>query len=315
MMCKPVLKWVLKREKKGCLSVFCYLIIVLCIFSIFFLSISLLAHSDVFFLLSSVSSFSRANISWLLDLRRWFGFGVKVFCCIGVLIWAALEYKKLHNFMCSKSGQYTVGNTGREIWPRRAIKINRHCKLQYTWLCGQSYLRDEEGVRFALIKAFDYSALWLCVGGEGKSRHIQRGQAGQIPQEENVKTKAGTWRLRNPPCSSRCTQPNCCLETKQCSSLFFPPFISFWLLNLQFSLWFAVKRSGVELLRWIGLLIFRYVSRYSNNCALIVANTCPKNYWTKLLGVVGKGQCFCVSGRKEINKNKEKGEIERKSGS
>lgn len=78
------------------------------------------------------------------------------------------------------------------------------------WLCGQGYLRIEDGrkeaVRFLLSKAFDYSALRVCVSGEGKSRHIPKGQAGQIPQEENVETKAETWELRNPPCSSRCTQ-------------------------------------------------------------------------------------------------------------
>lgn len=77
------------------------------------------------------------------------------------------------------------------LWPR--------LPLHWRWKKGSSEI-------FLLSKAFDYSALRVCVSGEGKSRHIPKGQAGQIPQEENVETKAETWELRNPPCSSRCTQ-------------------------------------------------------------------------------------------------------------
>lgn len=41
---------------------------------------------------------------------------------------------------------------------------------------------------------------------------------------------------------------------------------------------------------------------HSNNCVLIVANTRPKNYWTKILGVVGKGQCFVRVADKDMVK-------------
>lgn len=144
----------------------------------------------------------------LVDLHWWVSFEVKLICGIGVFIWIvpAHSYMMKFNFSsCSKLDWYIVGHNGGKMWSKSTCIA----ATVYMVLWQRLPLRwrgKREGVRFGLIKAFDYSALWLCVEGEGKSRRIQRGQAGQIPQEENVETKAETWELRNPPCSSRCTQ-------------------------------------------------------------------------------------------------------------
>ena len=149
---------------------------------------------------------------WLVDLHWWVSFGLKVICGIRIFIWTAPahSYMMKSNFSsCSKLGWYTVGHNGGKIWSKEPLKPTCMSAIVHMASWPRLPLRwrgKREGVRFALIKAFDYSALWLCVGGEGKSRRIQRGQAGQIPQEENVETKAETWELRNPPCSSCCTQ-------------------------------------------------------------------------------------------------------------
>lgn len=154
-------------------------------------------------------------------------------------------YGALHTFRAGKQGRLTAGI--KLNWIKRGFK-SASCQIQNSWLCVQGYLcqikreAERERERFALIKAFDYSALWLCVGGEGKSRHIQRGQGGQIPQEENVETRrqkhgnSGT----HPAALLAAARVNCCLETKQLSSHFFLLFFLFCLQNLQFSLWFAV---------------------------------------------------------------------------
>lgn len=138
------------------------------------------------------------------------------------------------------------------FWQKNSCQIRPVCQLQHTWLCGIGYLSDESArkrERNLLSKASDYSI--LRVRGEGKSRHIPRGQASQIPREENVEMTAEIWELRNPPCSS-----NCCLETKQHFS-FFSSLFSLLLQNLQFSLWFTVRRSCVKFWGWIDFLIFQ----------------------------------------------------------
>lgn len=105
------------------------------------------------------------------------------------------------------------------FWQKNSCQIQPVCQLQHTWLCGVGYLSDESARKREcnlLSKASDYSI--LRVREEGKFRHIPRGQASQIPQEENVEMTAEIWEFRNPPCSS-----NGCLETKQHSSFFFLP--------------------------------------------------------------------------------------------
>lgn len=115
-----------------------------------------------------------------------------------------------HQMPCFNSRLHvTERNTGCTFWSEEELNstcISAAAQIALWPMLPLRWRGKKEGVRYALRKAFDYSALWLCVGGEGKSRHILRGQAGQIPQEENVETKAETWELRNPPCSSRCTQ-------------------------------------------------------------------------------------------------------------
>lgn len=78
------------------------------------------------------------------------------------------------------------------------------------------------------MKAFDYSGLRLCVGGEGRSRRIQGGQGGQIPQEENVETEAETWETQEPTLQPLAAAGgNCCLETKTALLTLFPPSLLF----------------------------------------------------------------------------------------
>lgn len=95
-------------------------------------------------------------------------------------------------------------------------------------LCD-SFHHTHQPWRFALMKAFDYSAVWLCQR-EGTFRHIQRGQGGQIPQEENVEQKHGNLGTHPAAHVAHCASRR--LATKQRSSLFFSclcgSYNSFW---------------------------------------------------------------------------------------
>lgn len=168
------------------------------------------------------------------------------------------------------------------LWPR--LPLWWRCKKRGSEICSQR---------------LSITVHWGCVS-EGRVNP-------DIFQEVKFLRKR-MWRRRQKhgnsgthPAALAAPSVNCCLETKQRSSLFSSLF-SFWLENLQFSLWFAVKRISIKLLGWIGLLIFRYDSGHSYNRVLIVANTCHKNYccWQKSFPY----------GRKERKGDKEKREIQ-----
>lgn len=93
---------------------------------------------------------------------------------------------------------------------------------------------------------------------------------------------------------------NCCLETKQLSSLFFFLFLSLFIVAAKPTIFimFAFKRSSGKLLGWIGRRIFRYYSWHFCNHALIVASTCPENYWTQTVGVVDRRKVLFPYGWK-----------------
>lgn len=180
------------------------------------------------------------------------------------------------------------------LWPR--LPLWWRCKKRGSEVCSQR---------------LSITVHWGCVS-EGRVNP-------DIFQEVKFLRKR-MWRRRQKhgnsgthPAALAAPSVNCCLETKQRSSLFSSPF-SFWLENLQFSLWFAVKRISIKLLGWIGLLLFRYDSGHSYNHVLIVANTCPKNYWTKILGVVGKRKVISIWKKRKKGGQGEKGDTSKKRG-
>ncbi len=106
---------------------FFYLIIVLCLFWIPLpsITISLLAHSDGLFLFVSVLSFSKANISWLVDLHWWVSFGYgSVLLHQGPYLNCILTQQ-----VCMKRIRPTHSRKHKmQNLIKRAIKINLHVR-------------------------------------------------------------------------------------------------------------------------------------------------------------------------------------------
>lgn len=162
-----------------CVSVFCSLIIV-----IFTSSMSLLLITFFPFLLSHVL------FLWWVSAKQTFSLTAETATTtLGVFVWVSACVSRSFVWLQMDTANYTVsnvavcGNTQQESlhacdlfkYPLRTTCMSTAEPVDLWPKQRLQWGGDKRGSKICFCNGFDYSAFWLCVRGEGKSRHIQRG--------------------------------------------------------------------------------------------------------------------------------------------